>query len=135
MGLGDSLCAFSLLKFLSASADILFSLSRHRKDPCNLASFISDIYCRAENGLGSHRFSKERYDFPINDFIETEAANTFTKGISGDPVSEPIEGTRNVVGMNLIVSVIGVRPILQAIHRIGELTKFRVSDCEFEFVQ
>jgi hypothetical protein len=36
--------------------------------------------------------------------------------------------------MNLFVALIGVRPILQAIHRVGELTDFGVSDCEFDFV-
>jgi hypothetical protein len=36
-------------KFVSASADSLIFRSRdHRKDPVNFASFISDIYCRAD---------------------------------------------------------------------------------------
>jgi hypothetical protein len=81
-----------------------------------------------------HRFSKERYDFPINDLVEAEPTNTFAEAVGGDSISEPIEGTRNVVGMNLIVSVIGVRPIFQTIHRIGELAQLGVSDCEFDFI-
>jgi hypothetical protein len=80
------------------------------------------------------RFTKERYDFSFKDLVKAEPANTFAEAVSGDSISEPIEGTRNVVGVNLVVSVIGVRPILQAIHRIGELTEFGVSDCEFDFI-
>ena len=81
-----------------------------------------------------HRFSKERYNFPLNDFIEAEPANTFAEAVGGDTISKPIEGSGNVVGVNLIVSVIRVRTILQAIHRVGQNSKFRVSDCEFDFV-
>ena len=81
-----------------------------------------------------HRFSKERYDFPLNDFIEAEPANTFAEAVGGDTIGEPIEGTRNVVGMNLIVSLIRVRTIFQTIHRVGQNSKFRVCDCQFEFV-
>jgi hypothetical protein len=81
-----------------------------------------------------HRFSKERYNFPLNDFIEAEPANTFAEAVGGDTILEPIEGTRDVVGFNVFVSLIGVRPILQAIHRVGDDAEFRVSDCEFDFV-
>jgi hypothetical protein len=81
-----------------------------------------------------HRFSKERYNFPLNDFIVAEPANTFAEAVGGDTIGEPIEGTRNVVGVNLIVSVIRVRTIFQTIHRVGELAQFRVCDCQFDFV-
>jgi hypothetical protein len=82
-----------------------------------------------------HRFAKERYNFPLNDFIVAEPANTFTEAVGNDSVSEQVEGARDKVGMNLIVSLIRVGAILQAIHGIGELTDFGVSDCEFDFVQ
>jgi hypothetical protein len=128
---------WAALKCLSASADVLsFALSDHRKDPVNFASFVSDIDCRADCLFVAlrHRFSKERYNFPLNDFIVAEPANTFAEAVSHDSVSEQVEGSRNEVGINLIVSLFGVRPILQAIHRVGELTDFGVSDCEFDFI-
>jgi hypothetical protein len=81
-----------------------------------------------------HRFSKERYDFPLNDFIEAEPTNTFAEAIGGDTIGKPIEGSGNVVGVNLIISVIRVRAILQTIHRVGQNSKFRVCDCQFDFV-
>jgi hypothetical protein len=67
-------------------------------------------------------------------FIEAEPANTFAEAIGGDTISKPIEGARNVVGVNLIISVIRVRAILQTIHRVGQNSKFRVCDCQFDFV-
>ena len=91
------------------------------------------VFCSLSHN-SSHRFSKERYNFPLNDFIVAEPANTFTEAVSHDSVSEQVEGSRNEVGINLIVSLFGVRPILQAIHRVGELTDFGVSDCEFDFI-
>ena len=108
---------------------------RHTRDAVSSLAFFFPIFIfgRLFRCL-SNRFSKERYDFPLNDFIEAEPANTFAEAIGGDTIGKPIEGTRNIVGMNLIVSLFSVRPILQAIHRIGELTQLGVSDCQFDFV-
>jgi hypothetical protein len=61
-----------------------------------------------------HRFSKERYNFTIKDFVEAEAANTFPEGISYDSSCEPIEGAGNVVSVNFRVSFVRVRPIFQS---------------------
>jgi len=82
-----------------------------------------------------HRFSKERYNFPLDDFIEAEPANTFAEAVGSDSILEPIEGTRDVVGFNVLVSLIRVGPILQTIHGIGENAELGVSDCQFDFVQ
>lgn len=70
----------------------------------------------------------------INDLVEAEPANAFAEAVGGETIRKPIEGSGNQIVIDFLVSVIGVRPILQAIHRIGELTDFGVSDCEFEFI-
>lgn len=81
-----------------------------------------------------HRFAKERYNFTIHDLVETEPTNTLAEGIGGDTIRKQVEWARNIVGVNLLVSLIGVRPIFQTIHRVRELTQFGVSDCEFDFL-
>jgi hypothetical protein len=81
-----------------------------------------------------HRFAKERYNFPFNDFVEAEPANTFAEAIGGDTILEPIERTRDKVGMNFIVALIGVGSIFQTIHRVGKNAQLGVSDGEFDFV-
>ncbi len=129
MGLGYSLCFYLPRRMLyfrfRATAKIRLTL--HLLFPILI---VGQIYFR---GL-RHRFTKERYNFPINDLVEAEPTNTFAEAVGGDSVGEPIEGTGNVVGMNLLVSLVGVRPIVQTIHRIGELAQLGVSDCEFDFV-
>ena len=111
------------------------TLARHRKDPVNFASFISDIYCRADLFCGlRHRFAKERKDFPIYDFIVAEPANAFAEAVGGESIFPSVEGPRNQIVIDFLVSVIGVRTILQTIHRVSELTQFGVSDCEFDFL-
>ena len=109
---------------------------RHTRDAVSSLAFFFPIFIfgRLFRCL-SNRFSKERYDFPLNDFIEAEPANTFAEAVGGDTIGKPIEGSGNVVGVNLIVSVIRVRTIFQTIHRVGELAQFRVCDCQFDFVQ
>ena len=82
-----------------------------------------------------HRFAKERYNFTIHDFVETKPADTFAKGIGGETINPTIEGPRNQIVIDFLVSVIGVRTILQTIHRVRELTEFGVSDGEFDFFQ
>lgn len=82
-----------------------------------------------------HRFAKDMNHFTINDLVKAEPTNALAVAVGGEAIRKPIEGARNEVVIDLIVSVIGVRPILQAIHRIGELTDFGVSDCEFDFIQ
>ncbi len=81
-----------------------------------------------------HRFSKDVDHLTINDLVEAEPANALAVAVGGEAIRKPIEGARNEVVIDLAVTLIGVGPILQAIHRIGELTDFGVSDCEFEFV-
>ena len=111
------------------------TLARHRKDPVNFASFISDIYCRADLFCGlRHRFAKERYNFTINDLVQTEPTNALAKSIGDDTIRKQVEWARNIVGVNPFVSLIGVRPIFQTIHRVSEMTQFGVSDCEFDFL-
>lgn len=91
------------------------------------------LFCSLGHNL-SYGFAKERYNFTINDLVETEPTNTLAKGIGGDTIRKQVEWTRNIVGVNLLVSLIGVRPIFQTIHRVRELTQFGVSDCEFDFL-
>ena len=111
------------------------TLARHRKDPVNFASFISDTYCRADLFCGlRHRFAKERYNFTINDLVQTEPTNALAKSIGDDTIRKQVEWARNMVGVDLLVSLIGVRPIFQTIHRVSEMTQFGVSDCEFDFL-
>ena len=71
-----------------------------------------------------HRFSKDVNHFTINDLVKAEPTNAFAEAVGGEAIRKPIEGARNEVVIDLIVTLIGVRPILQAIHRIGELTDF-----------
>jgi hypothetical protein len=125
---------------LSASADVLFSryattakirLTLHLLFPIFIVGQI--VFCGLSHN-SSHRFSKERYDFPIDDFIVAEPANTFAEAVGGDSIFEAVEGTRDVVGFNVLVTLIGVRPILQTIHGIGDYAELGVSDCQFDFV-
>ena len=124
-------------KCLSASADVLsFALSDHRKDPVNFASFVSDIYCRADLFCClSNRFAKERYHFTINDLVEAELTNAFAEAVGGESIHPSIEGSGNQVVIDFLVSVIRVRTILQPIDRVGELSELGVCDCQFDFFQ
>jgi hypothetical protein len=124
-------------KCLSASADILFSryattakirLTLHLLFPIFIVGQICYVALR-------HRFSKERYNFPLDDFIEAEPTDTFAEAVGGDSILEPIEGTRDVVGFNVLVTLIRVGSILQTIHRVRDYAELGVSDCQFDFVQ
>lgn len=81
-----------------------------------------------------HRFAKERYNFTINDLVQTEPTNALAKSIGDDTIRKQVEWARNMVGVNLLVSLIGVRPIFQTIHRVSKMTQLGVSDCEFDFL-
>ena len=70
----------------------------------------------------------------INDLVEAEPTNAFAEAVGGEAVLKPIEGSGNQIVIDLFVSVIGVRPILETIHRVSQQTKFRVCDCQFEFI-
>ena len=72
--------------------------------------------------------------FTINDLVKAEPTNALAEAVGGEAIRKPIEGSGNEVVIDFFVSVIGVRPILQTIHRIGELAQLGVSDCEFDFV-
>ena len=82
-----------------------------------------------------HRFSKERKDFPIYDFIVTEPANTFAEAVGGESIFPSVEGSGDEVVIDFLVSLLRVRPILKTIHRVSELAQLGVSDCQFDFFQ
>ena len=73
-------------------------------------------------------------DLTINDLVEAEPTNALAEAVGGEAIRKPIEGSGNQIVIDLIVSVVGVRPILQTIHRVSQQTKFRVCDCQFEFI-
>lgn len=113
-----------------------FRLRDHRKDPVNFASFVSDIYCRADLFCClSNRFAKERYHFTINDLVEAELTNAFAEAVGGESIHPSIEWSGNEVVINLLVSFFRVRTILQPINRIGELSELGICDCQFDFFQ
>lgn len=72
--------------------------------------------------------------FTINDLVKAEPTNALAEAVGGEAIHEPIEGPRNEVVIDLLVSVIRVRTILQPIHRIGELSELGVCDCQFDFL-
>lgn len=73
--------------------------------------------------------------FTINDLVKAEPTNAFAEAVSGESIHKPIEGPRNKIVIDLLISVIRVRTILQPIHRIGELSELGVCDCQFDFFQ
>ena len=81
-----------------------------------------------------HRFSKDVNHFTINDLVKAEPANAFAEAVGGEAIDPTIEGTRNQIVIDFLVSVIRVRTILQPIHRVGELSELGVCDCQFEFL-
>ncbi len=81
-----------------------------------------------------HRFSKERKDFPIYDFIVAEPANTFAEAVGGESILPSVEGSGDEVVIDFLVSLLRVRTILKTIHRVSELAQLGVSDCQFDFV-
>jgi hypothetical protein len=112
-----------------------FRLRDHRKDPVNFASFISDIDCRADLFCGlRHRFSKERKDFPLYDFVVAEPTNAFAEAVGGESIFPSVEGAGDDVAFDFLVSLIGIRSILQTIHGVSELAELGVSDCQFDFI-
>lgn len=72
--------------------------------------------------------------FTINDLVKAEPTNALAEAVGGEAIHEPIEGPRNEVVIDLLVSLIRVRTILQPIHRVGELSELGVCDCQFEFL-
>ena len=81
-----------------------------------------------------NRLSKDVDHLAINDLVEAEPTNALAEAVGGEAVLKPIEGSGNQIVIDLFVSMIGVRPILETIHRVSQQTKFRVCDCQFEFI-
>ena len=81
-----------------------------------------------------HRFSKELNHFTINDLVEAEPTNAFAESIGGETILPSVEGSGNEVVINLLVSLLRVRTILQPINRIGELSELGVCDCQFDLL-
>lgn len=81
-----------------------------------------------------HRFAKDVNHLTINDLVKAEPTNALAEAVGGEAVLKPIEGSGNQIVVDFFVSVIGVRPILETIHRVSQQTKFRVCDCQFEFI-
>lgn len=107
---------------------------RHTRDPDSLSLLLSDIYFRAGFRCLSNRFSKDVNHFTINDFVEAEPTNAFAEAVGGESIHPSIEGSGNQVVIDLLVSLLRVRTILQPIHRIGELSELGVCDCQFDFL-
>ena len=76
-----------------------------------------------------HRFAEDVNHFTINDLVKAEPTNALAEAVGGESSHEPIEGSGNQIVVDLFVSVIRVRTILQPIHRVGELSEFGVCDC------
>ena len=81
-----------------------------------------------------NRLSKDVDHLAINDLVEAEPTNALAEAVGGEAVLKPIEGSGNQIVIDFFVSVIGIGPILETIHRVSQQTKFRVCDCQFEFI-